>query len=109
MWRWDYNPNPTKFSTHLTMIYPEDELANAHKASMHNKATLAFSENAGCFYCLAVVPVKRVVKYVDNGGTGICPLCGVDSLLPSSIVAQAKNPSFLSQMHDRWFLVDRGD
>ena len=40
---------------------------------------------------------------MDHGQTGICPLCHIDSLLPSTCGFPVTQPRFLRKMYERWF------
>ena len=63
------------------------DLALAHKSCFANEDCLARSEICGCFYCLAIFPPHKVATYVperDGRRTGLCPRCGIDSVLGSA-------------------------
>lgn len=51
--------------------------------SIYNAEDIKKSSKCGCFFCLSVQDSSDVVEFVDNGDTGLCPRCGIDSLLPN--------------------------
>lgn len=36
----------------------------------------------GCFHCLQVFEADEVMDWIDDGETPLCPLCGMDTVLP---------------------------
>lgn len=54
------------------------------KKSYKNKDELARSEYCGCYNCTKIFVPTKIVKYVDNGKTAICPYCDMDSVIGSS-------------------------
>ena len=50
---------------------------------------------------------QRVVgsnrKWADEEQTAICPVCGIDSVLP--LTEEQFNSDFLEQMHHHWFAL----
>ena len=62
----------------------EDLLKRLTRGSYENKITLEKTEECVCYYCLKIYPSKEVKGYVKdkNGYTAICPMCGIDSVLP---------------------------
>lgn len=55
--------------------------------SKGNKNAVQESDHVGCYACCEnnINPTK-IVNWVedDDGNTGICPCCGIDSILPNS-------------------------
>lgn len=85
-------------------------MTKAHMDAIHafcreNKELVTRSKMCGCFYCCKTF--KASVKYVIKGkldDTAICPLCGIDSVLPDSV--SAINKPLLKAMSDRYFGTD---
>lgn len=80
-------------------------MTNLHKAHKHcsmNKKALANSQVAGCFYCCKIFSPKLIKEWIDSGKTAICPLCGIDSVLPESNDYTIE-PEFLKEMASEWF------
>ena len=49
--------------------------------SYKNKEQVFKQDWCGCSYCVAVFNPNRIVEWIDGGATGICPDCGVDSIV----------------------------
>jgi hypothetical protein len=76
-------------------------MADASKLSFKNEHMLGEGAHVGCFYCVAKLSDAEVrdLKFHQEKsggvGTGICPRCGVDSLVNLREV--------LSQFHEEQF------
>ena len=96
----------------------ETELAKIHARSIRNKRELEQAEVIGCFYCLARLSPEQVTEFCTErrgtfGETGLCPYCGIDSLIPFGkddiIVAEdggryyAHSPELLKILHEMYF------
>ncbi len=87
------------------------ELVRCHQYCTNNRSALAVSERAWCFYCRQEFPPVAVREYVDgrqtdsgaleDGVTALCPLCGIDAVLPSANVRVSAE--LLAAMHGHWF------
>jgi hypothetical protein len=69
-----------------------------HKKSIYNAAEIKKSSKCGCFFCISVQDSKDVVEFCDDGDTGLCPRCDIDSLLPG-----VTDLELLGDMHEKWF------
>jgi hypothetical protein len=86
-------------------------LDSTHKFCTRNRELIAKSTLCGCFYCLAIFSPEEIVDWVDwpdgavdqlaEGGTALCPRCGIDSVLPNPPVAV--DPQLLADMKEAWF------
>ena len=65
------------------------------KLAFKNRALLDKSKTAACYYCYAKCDTKDI-EYTDDD-TGICPACGIDTVLPDSLPID--NNMFLKHMH----------
>lgn len=76
-------------------------LAHRHAASNHE--AIIESTSCGCFFCKEIFAKELVTEWIadKNGKTAVCPLCGVDSVLPDRKVQLSKE--FLEEMHKVWF------
>ena len=82
---------------------PEDHpLRVAHKKSINHRADIERSRLCGCFYCKAMFAPERIVEWIDNNSTALCPECGIDSVLGDASGVQI-DKSFLEKMHLAWF------
>ena len=75
----------------------ESELGGLRRRSMRNRDTLA--GRGGCFHCLSTFVADCVTDWVDDGATALCPVCGIDAVLPGI----GADVAVLEQMHERWF------
>ena len=81
-----------------------ESLETAHDHCMENRAEIEVSELCGCFYCLRTYDAKDVIDWVDDGGTAVCPKCGIDSVLADSSQLPVNDSSFLNAMYGHWFV-----
>ena len=78
----------------------------AHRYSANNKEDLLKSDKCGCFYCGEIFKPSKIIKWVDNNTTALCPFCIIDSVLAERSMKKLKidlNDKFLEMMHDLWF------
>ena len=64
---------------------------------MRNRGTL--TGRCGCFHCLSTFVADCVTDWVDDGTTALCPVCGIDAVLPGI----GADVAVLEQMQGRWF------
>jgi hypothetical protein len=73
----------------------------SRQISSYNRLGIEESEVCGCYYCRSVfnlidTPIK---EWIDRGSTALCPLCGVDSVLPKAWTALADDSAHLAQLY----------
>ena len=68
------------------------------KESIYNIDEIKKSSKCGCYFCISVQNSADVVDFVDDGTTGLCPNCGIDSLLPNET-----NLDTLSELNEKMF------
>lgn len=76
---------------------------SAHEVSFRSRERLQASRWVGCFYCVTIYSPKSIRKWADEEQTAICPVCGIDSVLP--LTEEQFNSDFLEQMHHHWFAL----
>lgn len=79
----------------------ESKLNKLHVYCSHNKELIITSKVCHCFYCKQKFDSSEVVEYIDNGQTGLCPKCGVDTILPDSL--GEINDKVIDEMNKYWF------
>jgi hypothetical protein len=57
----------------------------AGDASFKNKKSLKENTVASCFCCCKSFKVESIKEWCDHGETALCPLCGIDSVLPGKV------------------------
>jgi len=72
-----------------------------HHLSFINKGGVDKSEDVGCFACEEVYSADQVTDWVDKGRTALCPICGIDSVLPDAWVAIT--PAMLEVLKQHYF------
>lgn len=75
----------------------------AHVHSANHRQELEASNLAGCFYCCTSFPATRIDDWVDDGGTAMCPECGIDSVIGDASGFPIADEAFLKRMHSIWF------
>ena len=97
--------NPKYIWTHdgLPEITLKDKCQLIHKYSIHNHDAISKSSSCGCFYCEKIFDKALIEDWVNdkNGETALCPFCGIDSVLPDSIVDLSED--LLNAMYKLWF------
>ena len=83
---------------------PEPYLTAHKDSSLHRDRVLA-SHWVGCFYCLLIFSPKSIRKWVDDEQTALCPVCGIDAVVPVSV--ERFNTDFLERMHRYWFSTEK--
>ena len=83
-------------------IIREKDLINAHACSMYNRKQLSKVDKCGCFYCLQVFNPNKILEWVDDGQTALCPFCGVDSIIYDN-KTYPLSKDFLEEMYKYWF------
>ena len=62
-----------------------------------NERAINESTECACVYCLYILKPSEIVDYihlsedVDELGTALCPNCGIDSIIPNSLVKYNKD------------------
>jgi predicted esterase YcpF (UPF0227 family) len=83
-----------------------ERIQHAHMYSIYNESSIKKSHMCGCFYCGKVFPSELVedfaIEFSENGDTGICPYCMIDSVLAGADWKDL-SPEFLKKMKEYWF------
>ncbi len=80
----------------------EQDYISAHRHCFKNRAELEKSEICGCFYCLKLFSLTEISEWVDDNLTGLCPKCGIDSVIGSASGFRIEI-DLLTQMKKHWF------
>lgn len=80
--------------------YTAEFLEESFKGCINNKTEILKFNLCGCYNCLQVSEVNKIVEWISepNGGedSAACPNCTFDSVLSSKYPIE--DPEFLSQM-----------
>jgi uncharacterized paraquat-inducible protein A len=66
--------------------------------SRRNRDAVKSAQHVGCYFCIEVFNADAVTDY-DNGGSALCPRCGVDALLPD-----VTDKALLAKACESWFV-----
>jgi hypothetical protein len=78
------------------------QIEDAHRFSSRHREKLVRDEVCGCFHCLKIFSPSKIVEWVDEETTAVCPFCGIDSIIGvSSGFPITKD--FLMKLHTIWF------
>lgn len=87
------------------MSYSIEHIKASHKSCFANRTTLEKSSKCGCFNCLTIFSPKLITDWTseanNQGETGWCPVCGIDSLIGDE--DHAINKLFLHTMRGYYF------
>ncbi|RZJ77269.1 MAG: hypothetical protein EOO47_17300 [Flavobacterium sp.] len=83
--------------------YNDQYLEIAHQSSFSHKAEIMTADLCGCFYCEQTFSPNEIEEWVveNIGETAICPKCGVDAVLSSTL--PITDQLFLEKMNKYWF------
>ena len=84
---------------------PVELLVRVHKDCHSHRALVERSKTVGCFYCRSTFAPEDIKEWIDKEQTALCPLCGIDSVLPDSVELSDNWSRLLDAMHDYWFQV----
>lgn len=68
----------------------------------NNREALKHTLHASCFSCIQTFGSWQVTVWVDYGKTAVCPLCGVDAVIPGIIPYEV-----LRKLNHEWFHIVR--
>ena len=81
----------------------QQDIKKAHRFSSNNMPELWQDKKCGCFYCLKIFDPCEITEIIeDSYGTGLCPYCGIDSLI-GEYTGYPITKEFLDAMYDYWF------
>lgn len=75
---------------------------SAHAFTSNHRDQLVLSDVCRCFYCLETFFPAEIEERTDEGGTAICPKCGVYAVIGSASGVPL-DTAFFQQMHQHWF------
>lgn len=87
--------------------FMEATLKYWHEWAGGHRNAIKKSTNVGCFYCGEISSATEVVEWIDDNQTGMCPSCGIDSIIPDSLLPEL-DIWHLRAMYDKWFGIGHG-
>jgi len=88
------------------MTYNVTDLG-VHHFCNDNKLGVQESQRCGCFCCCRIFPARDVTEYVGTAPRAVCPLCGIDSVLPGAWIELTTE--LLVEMEQKWFSLRKED
>jgi len=88
---------------------PQQDVVDAHRHCIRNRAELGKSGMSGCFFCLGVFPVAEIWEWIretendDEYLTAMCPQCGIDAVIGDASGHTVTDVRFLERMRRHWF------
>lgn len=73
----------------------------AHVNASKHRVGLEASDRCACFFCFKTFAPTTIKSWVDANQTALCPHCGIDAVLGSSL-SSITDP-FLRGMHKQFF------
>ena len=77
-------------------------IREAHTHCASNRAEILASSICGCFSCCTTFAPSLIEKWIDAGGTALCPRCAIDSVIGDLSGAEI-TIEFLTAMKQHWF------
>jgi len=87
-------------NTPFLELTEKDKCLYYHKFSTANRGHISKSDKCACFFCLKIFDKSEVSDYLEDN-TALCPICGVDSVLPDSKAELSY--ILLENMYKVWF------
>jgi NAD-dependent SIR2 family protein deacetylase len=82
--------------------YTETMLVEAHKQGFKNRAVIETGTKCGCFHCGRTFERNKIVEWVDDDLTPLCPHCNTDAVLGEH-QGFPLSKEFLDAMYNTWF------
>ena len=79
-----------------------DRIKDAYLHTIYNRNEIKESKTVYCVSCRTFVHPSDIVKFTDEGQTGICPYCGKDALIGDGSGIQLSD-NLLNNIHHRYF------
>ncbi len=73
------------------------------KKTIRNKSLIAASTVCACMSCQKTFNPTKILKWVDNYETALCPMCGVDAVIGYDKPLSKEEKKELSELHTIWF------
>ena len=80
----------------------EPDFVVAHKNATRNRKEIENSDLCGCFYCIHIFRPSKIVEWIDDDSTAMCPDCGIDSVIGSKS-GYSITIELLEKMRNHWF------
>lgn len=90
----------------LMSSWTEKELARFYSTAFRSKERLKKSGQLGCFYCGHIYSYHLVEEFIETENIALCPICGVDAVMPLAKIPKSKHVNLLDEMYLRYFADD---
>lgn len=89
--------------------WTEEELNEFHDNAFRSKEELKESGQLGCFYCAHIYSYHLVEEFIERENIALCPICGIDAVMPIAEIADSEHTKLLEQMYLRYFADDESN
>jgi len=72
------------------------------KRSFKAREALEKAEQCGCYYCTRIYTPGFIKEWEDNDKTAICPICGIDSVVPYDVSLDESLDKFKQKL-EKWY------
>lgn len=80
----------------------EDQLKDLHLRTYLNASDFQSGKECCCIYCQRFFPTDKVVEFVDDDDTALCPYCGIDSVIALGADVEVSK-ELLAELNKRYF------
>lgn len=79
------------------------KIENAHEHAFKNASEITEDGICSCYYCCSTFKGSEIREFIDNDETVLCPVCGIDSVIPEKI-----DKEMLQEIYEYNFKNERG-
>ena len=87
------------------LFWSEEEIKRFHSEDYRCKERLQESDIVGCYYCGSIFHYQLVANPLRSEDTVLCPICGIDAVIPLADVPKKEYASLFRQMYDKYYAV----
>jgi len=71
--------------------------------SSGHRMLLEHASVCGCYHCCDTFDQSKIKEWIDRETTALCPMCGVDAVIPLSFSESCKRHELLTKKYKKWF------
>lgn len=68
-----------------------------------DRQALVASKHVGCYACGSLYQASAILDYVNCDTTALCPLCGIDAVIPLAAITPANRQAYLDHLYEHFF------
>lgn len=74
------------------------DIKDAADEAIYNASKIKKDTICSCYCCCSTYTGENIQEYIDNERTALCPVCGIDAVIPEKIEEEK-----LEEMYKFWF------